>query len=139
MGVSLLDSDVVVGFLDSDDPLHAQADAAIRAVAPEHRFVVSFVTVAEVLTGAKLGHHDEATVRRFFDQVVSARLPLDGPTAERAAELRAAHRPLKMPDALILATADINAEVVLSADERALKAPGLRCELRSIVHARPAT
>jgi len=37
-----------------------------------------------------------------------------------------------MPDALILATADLNADVVLTGDEQWLKAPGLNCELRYI-------
>lgn len=136
MGVALLDSSTVVGFLDADDALHGPADAAVRATAAEHAFVVSVVTVAELLTGAKLGHHDEGTVRRFFEQVVSRRIPLDEPTAERAAELRAAHRALKMPDALILATGDLAAEVVLTADEEWLKTPSLNCDLRDItIHA----
>lgn len=129
MGIALLDSNTVVGFLDADDPLHVPADAAVKSTAAEHAFVVSVVTVAELLTGAKLGHHDEATVRRFFAQVVSRRIPLDEPTAERAADLRAAHRALKLPDALILATGDLNADVVLTADETLLKTPGLNCQI----------
>jgi len=59
MGVALLDSNTVIGFLDADDLLHQAADTAVRAAATEHVFVVSVVTVAELLTGAKLGHHDE--------------------------------------------------------------------------------
>ncbi|WP_363321356.1 PIN domain-containing protein, partial [Saccharomonospora sp.] len=49
-----------------------------------------------------------------------------------AAELRAAHKALKMPDALILATADLHADVVLTGDERWLNVIGLTCELRYI-------
>ena len=82
----------------------------VRAAASEHVFAVSVVTVAELLTGAKLGHHDERTVRRFFAQGVSRRIALDEPAAERAAELRATHKALRMPDALILATADLNGD-----------------------------
>jgi predicted nucleic acid-binding protein len=132
MGVALLDSNTVIGFLDADDLLHEAADAAVRAAATEHVFAVSVVTVAELLTGAKLGHHDERTVRGFFAQTVSKRLPLDEPAAERAAEIRAIHKALKMPDALILATADLNADVVLTGDEQWLKTSGLTCELRYI-------
>jgi predicted nucleic acid-binding protein len=98
--------------------LHQAADAAVRAAAAQHVFVVSVVTVAELLTGAKLGHHDEPTVRRFFAQMVSRRIPLDEPAAQRAAELRAAQKALKMPDALILATADLNADLALTGDDR---------------------
>ena len=132
MGVALLDTNTVVGFLDADDLLHQAADTAVRAAATEHVFVVSVVTVAELLTGAKLGHYDERMVRRFFTQATSTRVPLDEPVAERAAELRAAHKALKMPDALILATADLHADVVLTGDERWLNVIGLTCELRSI-------
>jgi predicted nucleic acid-binding protein len=128
MGIALLDSNTVIGFLDADDVLHRAADAAVRAAATEHVFAVSVVTVAELLTGAKLGHHDARTVRRFFAQTVSRRIPLDEP----AAELRAVQKALKMPDALILATADLNADVVLTGDEQWLKASGLNCELRYI-------
>jgi predicted nucleic acid-binding protein len=132
MGVALLDSNTVIGFLDADDSLHHAADVAVRAAAREHVFAVSVVTVAELLTGAKLGHHDERTVRRFFTETISRRIALDEPAAERAAELRAAQKTLKMPDALILATADLNADVVLTGDEQWLKATGLNCELQYI-------
>jgi len=132
MGVALLDSSTVIGFLDTDDGLHEAADTAVRAAATEHVFAVSVITVAEVLTGAKLGHHDEQTARRFFAQTISRRIALDEPAAERAAELRAAHRALKMPDALILATADRNADVVLTGDEQWLSTPGLTCAVRYI-------
>ena len=37
-----------------------------------------------------------------------------------------------MPDALILATADLHADAVLTGDERWLNVIGLTCELRSI-------
>jgi predicted nucleic acid-binding protein len=135
MGVALLDSGTVIGFLDAEDLLHHEADAAVRVAAAEHVLAVSVVTIAELLTGAKLGHHDEQTVRRFFAQTTSRRIPLDEPTAERAAEIRATHKALKMPDALILATADLHADVVLTGDERWLKASGLTCELRYVASA----
>lgn len=61
---ALLDSNTVVGFLDADDLLHQAADAALREIATEHVFAVSVVTVAGLLTGARLGHHEEATARR---------------------------------------------------------------------------
>lgn len=137
MGIALLDSSTVVGFLDADDALHEPADAAIRASAVDHALVVSVVTVAELLTGAKLGHHDEALVRRFFAQVISRRISLDEAIVERAAELRAAQLALKMPDALILATDDLTADVVLTADERWRRTPGLHCDVRSIVPETP--
>ena len=55
----VLDSDAVVGFLDRDDALHQAADGAIRDLAREQALRASAVTYAEVLTGTRLGHHDE--------------------------------------------------------------------------------
>jgi predicted nucleic acid-binding protein len=87
-------------------------------VARDHVLAVSVVTIAETLTGAKLGHHDETIVRRFLAAVVGTRLPVDEQVAERAAELRGCDRALRMPDALILATAELHAELVVTGDTR---------------------
>lgn len=132
MGIALLDSSTVVGFLDADDALHHSSDRSLRAAAEHHDFAASVVTVAELLTGAKLGHHDEATVRSFFETVIVHRLVLDQPAAERTAALRAANRSLKLPDALILATGDLRADVIITADRSWLKIRGLRCEVRHL-------
>jgi predicted nucleic acid-binding protein len=107
----VLDSAAIIAFLDRGDALHAAADRAIRRLMPEARLLASVVTFAEILTGAHLSHHDEAVVRGFFDELVSEILPVEVATAERAAELRAGHKSLRMPDALILAAADCHAEV----------------------------
>ncbi len=124
-----LDSDAVIGFLDSGDALHGLADAAVHELLPEHRLVVSVVTYAEVLTGARLGHHDEAMVAGFFADLVSEVLPIDVQVAEVAAQLRARHRALRMPDALILATADTAPEVqlVVTGDATIARTTGLSC------------
>ena len=128
----VLDSDAVVGFLDRDDALHDAADAAIRDVIGEHRILVSAVTYAEVLTGARLGHHDEEAVGGFFTELISAIVPVDVAVADRAADLRSRFRSLRMPDALILATADTEASVesILTADQRMAKVSGLSCTIR---------
>lgn len=128
----VLDSDAVVGFLDRDDSLHDAADAAIRDVIGEHRILVSAVTYAEVLAGARLGHHDEVAVGGFFTELISAILPVDIAVADRAAELRSRFRLLRMPDALILASADTEAsvELVVTGDRQIAKVSGLSCTVR---------
>jgi predicted nucleic acid-binding protein len=122
-----LDSAAVVAFLDQDDSLHTAADAAIRRLIATDRFFASAVTFAEVLTGAHLHHHDEEIVRGFFDDLVAEILPVDAATAERAARIRAEHRSLRMPDALILATADGHPDVdtILTGDAGLRAVPGL--------------
>jgi len=128
----VLDSDAVVGFLDRDDALHDAADAAIRGLIREQRLLVSVVTYAEVLTGARLGHHDEGQVRGFFAQLISEVLSVDMTVADKAAEFRSRHKPLRMPDALIFATAATNPDVdlLVTGDAQAPKVPGLDCAVR---------
>jgi predicted nucleic acid-binding protein len=128
----VLDSDAVIGFLDRKDALHGAADAAIRDLVHEQRLLVSVVTYAEVLTGTWLGHHDEDQVRGFFAQLISEILPVDISVADKAAELRSRRKPLRMPDALIFATAETNPDVhlVVTGDAQAPKVPGLDCAVR---------
>jgi predicted nucleic acid-binding protein len=130
-----LDSDAVIAFLDADDALHGAADAAIRDLIAEHRFFASAVTFAEVLTGAHLQHHDEEVVRGFFDDLVAEILPVEAATAERAARLRADHKTLRLPDALILAAADGHPEIdlVLTGDAGLRSVRGLSCRV-SLLH-----
>lgn len=128
----VLDSAAVVAFLDRDDALHGAADAAIRKLIAEHRFYASAVTFAEVLTGARLGHHDEELVRGFFDDLIAEILPVEAATAERAARLRGDQKALlRMPDALILAAADghPDVEVVLTGDAGFKSVRGLSCRV----------
>lgn len=126
-----LDSAAVVAFLDQDDALHTVADAAIRRLIVEHRFFASAVTFAEVLTGAHLRHHDEEVVRGFFADLVAEVLPVEAATAERAARLRADHKALRMPDALILATADDHpdVDVIVTGDAGFRSVRGLSCRV----------
>ncbi len=128
----VLDSDAVVAFLDRADALHDAADAAIRELVREERLLASVVTYAEVLTGARLGHHDERHVKGFFADLVSAVLSVDVAIADRAADLRAGSKALRMPDALILATAetDPGVDFVLTGDARLARVSGLECSVR---------
>lgn len=128
----VLDSDAVVGFLDREDALHDAADTAIRDLVREQRLMVSVVTYAEVMTGARLGHHDEDRVRGFFAQLISEVLTVDMTVADEAAELRSRVRSLRMPDALILATAETSpaVDLIVTGDAQVPKVRGLGCAVR---------
>jgi predicted nucleic acid-binding protein len=128
----VLDSGVVVGFLDRQDALHDAADAAVRELVRGQRMLASVVTYAEVLTGARLGHHNEDDVAGFFAGLLSAVLPVDVAVAEEAADLRSRVKALRMPDALILATAETDPEVdlIVTGDQRLSKVSGLRVNVR---------
>lgn len=125
MGVVLLDNNAIVGFLDATDKYHQAADTRIRELAREHWFVISAVTYGEVLTGARLGHRDESVVHEFVDRFIYEVAPVTREIADRAAWLRASKAKPKMPDALILATAEAYpADRVLGAETKWSKIPG---------------
>lgn len=128
----VLDSDVVVGFIDRSDALHEAADAAVRDLAPTQPLFVSIITYAEVLTGARIGHHPLEVVDGFFEDIISRIIPVDIEIADRAATLRAGSRSLKMPDALIVASAEtqLAVDVLLSADRDLGGLSELGCEIR---------
>jgi predicted nucleic acid-binding protein len=127
----LLDSTVIVGVLDIDDALHEVAVARFKEVVGSHPLVASVVSYAEVMTGVSLGHHPRERVEGFFDTFVKDLLPVDKPVAARGARLCAERKALSMPDALILATADLNEEIetALCADKQWPKVRGLSCRV----------
>jgi predicted nucleic acid-binding protein len=118
MALTLLDSAVVAGFLKQDDALHAASRRAVRGAAADGPLVVSVITFTELLAGASLGHHDLLVVRGFFRDLVRAIVPFTLDLADRAAELRASHRSLRLPDAIILATGERHADRLVTADRR---------------------
>jgi predicted nucleic acid-binding protein len=128
----VLDSGVVVGFLDRQDALHDAADAAVRELVRGNRLLASVVTYAEVLTGARLGHHNEDDVAGFFTGLLSAVLPLDVAVADKAADLRSHFKSLRMSDALILATAEMDPDVdlIVTGDRQLARVSGSRASIR---------
>ncbi len=131
MGLILLDTTAIVAFLDRDDALHEAAVAGLRVAGADSAFVASAVSYAEVMTGVALGHHPAEAVEGFFDNLVRELLPVDRAVAARAGALRGARRSLRMPDALILATADLHedVQVVVCADGDWPKVEGVRCRI----------
>ena len=117
MGKVVLDASVILGIFDTTDAHHATAVRAIR----EHRdgnatFVLSATVAAEVLVGACRQHAGDFLARQLVDAFGPWR-PIDEQVALAAARLRAKHRALRLPDALVLAVAEVDAaDVILSAD-----------------------
>jgi predicted nucleic acid-binding protein len=110
MGVAVLDAGVLIGFLDADDPHHAAARAALaqaRAAGDLVRIPAS--ALAESLVGpARQGADAVARVQAFVQRLPLDVVPLDGEIALAAAQLRARHGGrLKLPDALVVATAQV--------------------------------
>ena len=71
-------------------------------------------------------------VAGFFSELLSAVLPVDTAVADKAADLRSRFRSLRMPDALILATAETDPDVdlVVTGDRQLAKVSGLGVQIR---------
>jgi predicted nucleic acid-binding protein len=120
VGKVVLDASVILALFDPQDTLHDAASQAMR----HHRqagaqFVLPATVLAEILVGAARRGRDEVDTRR--KQAVAAfgtPAPVDEAVAVAAAMLRATHRVLRLPDALVLATAAaVDADTVLTGDK----------------------
>ena len=117
MALVVLDASVTIAFLDAADPHHSGAVAALTRVQGSD-LVLPASAYAEMLVGpARRGRGATDAAREFVTDLALRIEPISASIAERAAELRAAHRALKLPDALVIATADaLEATLVLTAD-----------------------
>ncbi|WP_285708707.1 PIN domain-containing protein [Microtetraspora sp. NBRC 16547] len=117
----MLDTNVISGLLDPDDALHRDAlDAVRRWEGRAASFAVSVITWSELRVGAlRRGAEAEKALDRFRAAAIDRVLPVDEPTADGAARLRAGDLTLRMPDALIIATArEVGADALLTADRK---------------------
>jgi predicted nucleic acid-binding protein len=116
MGVVLLDTSIVIATLNRDDALHKAASRSVRAERERSTLAISALTYAELLVGPmRAGGQALEVVESFAAQVRI--IDLSPEIARRAAEERVA-RGLKLPDAVIVATGLLHAEVILTADAR---------------------
>jgi predicted nucleic acid-binding protein len=113
-----LDADVVIAFLDSRDDQHATAVAQLRPrLAAGDELLVAATVYAETIV-RPLQHGTDGTVDEFFDAAGISIVPIDRAIARRAAALRAAHRSLRLPDAMSLATAITTDSALLTLDKK---------------------
>ncbi len=121
MGPVVVDSSVILALFDPHDALHDPAAAAVRSArGAGNPFVLPASVLAEVLVGAARRGKDERDLRhRQIVRAFGVPCHLDESIAVAAAERRARHPALRLPDALVLATADVvQAAVVLTGDKR---------------------
>ena len=107
MGLSHLDAGVIIGFLDAADAHHDAARFALsESLHRGDRLSIAASAFAECLVGpARAGPKAVQLVRAAIDRVPVSVMELDSEIATTAATLRARHRALKLPDALVIATA----------------------------------
>ena len=121
MGTVGLDASVVLALFDPEDALHSSASTAARRRRDTgNEFILPASVLAEVLVGAaKRGDGELASRRALAIAAFGPPRPLDEEVAVAAARRRARHRSLRLPDALVIATADVaGADAVLTGDKR---------------------
>lgn len=106
----------MIGFLESTDANHERATAALRECRHD-AFLLPASAYSETLV-RPLAIGVEEHVETFVDQLQVTVVEVDRALARRAAELRAEHPSLRLPDALVLATARLRGARLLSFDER---------------------
>lgn len=120
MALIVLDAGPVIGVLDSADAHHAAAVAAIeQAEASGNRLTIPASAYAECLVSpSRRGSAAVRTVDAYLDSLSAEVQPITRQIARAAARLRARHgRRLRLPDALVLATASVlKADMVLTTD-----------------------
>lgn len=117
----MLDTNVIAGLLDPDDALHGHArDAVRRWEGKAASFAISVITWSELRVGAvRKGAVAERMLEAFRTAVIDRIVEVDETTAESAALLRAADLTIRVPDALIIATARaVRADALLTADRK---------------------
>ena len=114
----ILDARVVIGFLSSQDAHHNAAEA-VFVRHREDELVLPASVYAEILVGPfRTGAATVAKVDSFLTDFSIRISSVDAETAKRASFLRSKHQSLRLPDALVLATADaLGASRVLTADQ----------------------
>jgi predicted nucleic acid-binding protein len=114
----VLDASVIIGFLDPEDALH---DSYVEALSTYQRddFGIPASVYAEILVAPyRAGAEAVAEVEAFLSDFAVKIEPITAPIARAAARLRSGRRSLRLPDALVLATADeLGADRLLTGDE----------------------
>ena len=122
MGLTVLDAGIVIAALDASDAHHGASVQALREARKSgDALVVPASAYAEALVGpSRWGDEAVATVDAFLDALPAAVEPATRVVAREAAALRAMHgRALRLPDALVLATATVvGAHQVLTTDAK---------------------
>lgn len=120
MALIHLDAGVLIGFLDREDVHHARSRSVIAdALDQGHRLAMAASALAECLVGpARQGEAAIDLVHALRERLPIGIVDLDAEIATAAARLRAKHRVLRLPDALVIATASSSAADQLVTTDR---------------------
>jgi predicted nucleic acid-binding protein len=132
MGLTVVDAGIVIAALDASDVHHGPSVQALREARDSGDvLVVPASAYAEALVGpSRRGADAVATIDAFLDALPATVEPASREIARAAAAHRARHgTKLRLPDALVLATAAVvGADRILTTD-RDWPATGIRVDV----------
>lgn len=118
MGSLALDASAVIALLSSADAHHARAVAEFGEASDRNDDLsMASSAYSEIMVHA-LRQRRGDDIDRLIDQLGVEIVTVDREVARRAAGLRAEHRSLRLPDALVLAAAQLRGARLLTFDER---------------------
>ena len=136
MGLIHVDAGVVIGLLDADDAHHESANAALaRVLRSGDRLAMAASAFAECLVGPqRRGPRAVAVVDDLIERLPIDIADLDRGIARTAASLRVSHSHLRLPDALVIATAiEHSADELITTDRKWPTARALKLDI-TITH-----
>jgi len=118
VGALALDASAVIALFSEADAHHGRAVEEFRAASRrEDELVMSASVYSEVLVHS-LRQGREDLIDNFVSRLGIEIVPVDRDLGRLAAQHRAEHRTLRLPDALVLATAEARGARLLTFDER---------------------
>lgn len=132
MALIHLDAGVIIGFLDREDTHHASSRSVVAgALDRGDRLAMAASALAECLVGpARRGEEAVALVHELCARLPIEIFELDAAVATVAARLRARHGVLRLPDALVIASASADhADRLVTTDRRWPAAKALDVEI----------
>lgn len=111
----LLDTNIVIGFLNGNKVITSFLTAPTKN---QKIFTVSQITRMELLGFPNITHDEEIIIKQFLDQTII--FALTDEIADKVIELRKKTR-LKLPDAIIVATALVHKLKLVTCDEQLIK------------------
>jgi predicted nucleic acid-binding protein len=126
VGALILDASVLIGLLDASDAHHTAAVDDVEAADLRGDDLLSPASAySEALVSfARVGRVADARAAIAAMGIVVT--PLTAAIGERAARLRASHERLRLPDAIVLATARVLGAELLTYDDRLARAADTR-------------
>jgi predicted nucleic acid-binding protein len=122
VGTVTLDASIIIGFLESADAQHERAVEVLRPhLGVGNQLLVPASVYAEILVGP-LRNGIAQTVDGFMEDTRVDVVSIDRALARRAAGIRARNNALRLPDALVLATAIEHEATLVTLDNRLQRA-----------------